>query len=86
MQFEKLTLACLKILRSEGYNILTSKKTKKKSSVIWYADKLKDVNDYLTGCEVKGMNPFYMYQILVIDDAIKNKKNVDLVGNVFMWL
>lgn len=86
MIFEKLSLDTLCLLKSQGYNILTSKSSFEEDNLIWYPDRLIDINGYLLGVKVKGMHSISDCRILLVDDAIIYYEELDLIGDVFMWL
>lgn len=78
MEFKKLTIETLKLLKSRGFNILTSNNQLTDTKVIWFPEKVDDINDYLM--EVAGEEPTF----IVIDDALSNVEEVYLYAEVFM--
>ena len=85
MKFEKLTHFQLKILKSKGYNILTSNQNLTDEKVVWFPERVEDVMTYLLALDTSGkMVPFKEPNLMVIDDAIKNIREEDLIGEVFI--
>lgn len=78
MQFEKLTHANLRILLTQGYNILVSNNQYNDEKVVWFPETVEDIDDYLM--QVADEEP----TLLVIDDALKNIEEEYLIGDVFM--
>lgn len=85
MKFEKLTHEQLNILKSKGFNILTSNNSLTDEKVIWFPERVPDVWEYLLelDCNHK-MIPLQEPNILVIQDALDNIRNEDLIGEVFI--
>lgn len=84
MKFEQLALANLKILKSKGFNILTSNNKLTDDHILWFPESVADVCDYLITLDTKGTTPFQEPNILVIDDAISNIEDENLIGEVLI--
>ena len=85
MRFEKLTYCQLKILKSKGYNILTSNQKLTDAQVFWFPERVEDAMDYFLALDISGkIEPFKEPNILVIDDALENIREEDLIGEVFI--
>lgn len=84
MRFEKLTHLQLKILKNKGFNILTSNNALTDEKVIWFPERVEDVCEFLISMDIKGITPFEEPNILVIQDAIDNINNEDLIGEIFI--
>lgn len=85
MRFEKLTYCQLKILKSKGYNILTSNQKLTDAQVVWFPERVDDVCEYLIGLDTNGqITPLNEPNILVIQDALDNIREEDLIGEVFI--
>lgn len=78
MQFEKLTHTNLRKLKELGYNILSSNNNLADDTVIWYPERVEDVCEYVF--EVADQEP----TLLVIQDALDNISEDDLIGNVLI--
>lgn len=78
MQFEKVSKRLLKELSAKGYNILTSNEQLSADMVYWYPEKVWDVQQYIESVAYDEPN------ILVIQDAIENIRDKDLIGLVFV--
>ncbi|TDQ79602.1 hypothetical protein [Sphingobacterium yanglingense] len=78
MQFENVSKALLKELLSKGYNILTSNNMLSSDIVYWYPEKVEDVQQYIE------TNANEEPTLLVIQDALENIREQDLVGLVFV--
>mgnify|MGYP000914722690 CR=1 FL=1 len=85
MRFEKLTKSQLKILKSQGYTLLTSNQNLTDEKVYWFPERMADVMEYLLALDASGkIVPFKEQNLLVIDDAIENINEEDLIGEVFI--
>ncbi|WP_400263274.1 hypothetical protein ACFX5U_09550 [Sphingobacterium sp. SG20118] len=85
MQFAILTQTLLLQLKSKGYNLLTSKNTVDDENPTWYPEKVDDVWEYIVDLDSEGkFVPLQEPAILVIDDAIKNIEDWQLIGEVFI--
>lgn len=85
MRFEKLTKSQLKILKSQGYTLLTSNQNLTDEKVYWFPERVADVMEYLLALDTSGkFVPFKEQNLLVIDDAIENIREEDLKGEVFI--
>ena len=82
MQFDKLTLDKLKTLKQEGYNLLASNNKITDEQIVWFPEKIDDVCEYLIDIDFSGESSKEP-TLLVIDEAIKNFTEEDLVGIVF---
>ena len=85
MRFEKLTKSQLKILKSQGYTLLTSNQNLTDEKVYWFPERVADVMEYLLALDTSGkIVPFKEQNLLVIDDALENIREEDLKGEVFI--
>ena len=78
MRFERLSHFQLKILKSRGFNILTSNNQLTDSNVIWFPEKVDDLGEYWM--EVASVKPI----MLIISDALDNVPEEHLIGEVFI--
>jgi len=81
MKFVRLTHSVLRQLRLQGYNILKSPMPTDSEDPSWHPEKVDDVWEYLDS--LAGV-PFQEPNVLVIDDALENIQEEDLIGMV--WL
>jgi len=81
MQFVRLTHSVLRQLRAKGYNILKSPMPLDNEDPTWYPEAVGDIWDYLDDLTVI---PFEEPNILVIDDALENIREEDLIGAVWV--
>lgn len=82
MQFHKLTINKLKELQDDGYNLLVSNHGSSDEQVVWFAEKIDDLCEYLVDMDYSGeasKEPV----LLIIDEVIKHYQDDDLVGMVF---
>lgn len=86
MQFEKLTHAVLINLKKEGYNILRSTSLLTDEDPTWYPDKVDlDLFFDLGSDEIARIStPMEEINLLVIDDALQNIRDEDLIGMVWV--
>lgn len=85
MRFEKLTKSQLKILKSQGYTLLTSNQKLTEAQVFWFPERVADVMEYLVAMYTSAKTlPFKEQNLLFIDDALENIKEEDLIGEVFL--
>lgn len=85
MQFENVSKRILKELLSKGYNILTSNESLSADVVYWYPEKVENVNDYLIHLDIiDAIEPLKEPNILVIQDALDNIEDEDLIGLIFI--
>ncbi len=78
MQFEKLSHEALRELIGRGYNILSSNDELWDKNVVWFPETVADVKDYLMQVADEEAT------LLVIDDALNNLEEEELIGDVFM--
>lgn len=78
MQFEKLSHEALRELMSRGYNILSSNDELWAKKVVWFPETVTDIKDYLMQVADEEAT------LLVIDDALNNLEEEELIGDVFM--
>ncbi len=81
MQFVRLTHSVLRDLKKQGYNILKSPVPIDNGNPSWYPEKVEDVWGYLD--DLAGV-PFQEPNVLVIDDALQNIREEDLIGSVWV--
>lgn len=84
MKFEKLTHSNLKILKSKGFNILTSNNSLTDETLVWFPERINDIFDYLIAHDINCIIPHQEFEILVIDDAIRIMEEEYLIGDVFI--
>lgn len=84
--FVKLTIKALEELREQGYNVLTSVSPLSSEDPVWYPanmfmEELLDLD-----CEMirKLSIPLSEPHFLIIEDAIANIDENDLIGHVFL--
>ncbi len=86
MRFVKLTHYELRRLREQGYNILRSTSPLSSENPSWYPDTV-DLDNFMhwENNEFRLLNiPFEEKHLLVIQDALDNINEEDLIGEV--WL
>ncbi len=86
MQFVKLTHYVLRSLRDKGYNILRSTSPLSSENPSWYPDTV-DLDDFMhwENNEFRLLNvPLEEKHLLVIEDALKNIDEGDLIGEVWV--
>ena len=81
MKFVRLTHSVLRQLRSQGYNILKSPTPIDSEDPSWQPEKVDNVWEYLDS--LTGV-PFQEPNVLVIDDALENILDEDLIGMVWV--
>lgn len=82
MEFVKLEKELLQKLRDRGYNVLVSNQPLNDDVLIyWYPERVDDVCEYVVGLDG---TPFNEPNILVIQDALDNIDEGDLVGMVWV--
>lgn len=81
MKFTALNYKTLTTLKKRGYNILTSNNNLTDETVYWYPEKIQDLDNYLVGLIPP---PFQEPNLLVIDDALNNIDEQDLIGLVLI--
>ena len=86
MKFVKLNHMVLQYLKDNGFNILTSVSPLESENPSWVPDKV-DLVDFFDVCSIqieRRSVPVEELHLLVIDDALKNILNKDLIGQVFV--
>lgn len=86
MQFVKLTHSVLRELKLKGYNILRSTSKLSNDDPTWMPDTV-DLDAFfdLGSLEIERIStPMEELHLLVIDDALKNIRDEDLIGSVFL--
>ena len=81
MQFVKLTHTVLWGLKAKGYNILKSPLPIDNEDPTWYPEKVDDIWKYLD--DLAGV-PFREPNVMVIQDALENIEDGDLIGMVWI--
>ncbi|MCW2259233.1 MULTISPECIES: hypothetical protein [Sphingobacterium] len=85
MKFVPLSRVILLELKRNGYNILTSKNTVDDENPTWYPLTVPDVDDYLLQLDCSGsIVPEEEQVLLVIEDALDNIHEGQLLGEVFI--
>ena len=79
--FVKVTHAVLRRLQSQGYNILTSVNTIDDENPTYMPEKVDDVWEFLDSVTVV---PFEEPEILVIEEALNNIMDDQLIGAVWV--
>lgn len=86
MKYLKLTHAVLHSLHNQGYNILRSVSSLSSENPSWYPDTV-NLDDFLhwDNKEMRRLNrPLEELHLLVIQDAIDNIAEEDLIGEVLL--
>ncbi|NQD71640.1 hypothetical protein HP439_13000 [Sphingobacterium shayense] len=81
MKFVRLTKDVLIKLRLLGFNILRAPMSIEHQDPTWYPLQVENVWEYID--DLSGV-PFEEDNVLVIDDAIDNIREEDLIGSVWM--
>ena len=80
MEFVRLTHSVLRDFQRQRYTILKSPMSIDSDDPTWYPERVDDIWKYLD--DLAGV-PFQEPNILVIDDALENIREEDLVGMVW---
>jgi len=83
MRFDKLTTAILNNLHAQRYSILTSSNSLNKDTIYWYPETVSNLELYVMELD---STPLQEVNILVIEDALRNIKQEDLLGLVFIGI
>ncbi|PVH26280.1 hypothetical protein [Sphingobacterium corticibacter] len=86
MRFVKLTHYELRRLRDQGYNILRSTSPLSSDNPSWYPDTV-NLDDFMHwgSKEMRRLSrPFEEKHLLVIQDALENINEEDLIGEVWV--
>lgn len=86
MKFVKLNHTVLQYLKDNGFNILTSVSPLESENPSWIPDKV-NLTDFFDAWSMeidRRSVPVSELHLLVIDDALKNILNDDLIGQVFI--
>lgn len=82
MEFVQLTRFVLLALRSKGFNVLTSVNGVSHDDPTWIPARIEDIDAFLS--EKIEHTPFQEKAILVIDDALENISEDQLIGMVWV--
>lgn len=88
MEFVKLTHAILRQLKDQGFNILISTSTLDNEDPSWVPDSV-DIELFLSGDTsevIRRSIPLQEIHLLLLDDALENIREEDLIGHVFFHL
>jgi len=84
MKLERLTIELLLKLKSQGYNIITYNNKVADDNIVWFPETKENIEDYLLGLNNLGKIVYEDPNFLVIDYAIENLSNTELVGEVLV--
>ncbi|WP_437919869.1 hypothetical protein [Sphingobacterium sp. LRF_L2] len=86
MEFIELTHGILRLLQYKGYTVLTSVSPLNSDDPTWYPEKvpveeLKGLNITVVG---RTATPAKDRHLMLIDDALENIREEELIGQVFL--